>query len=97
MNIGRIITIFIIIQILAGIVYSIASYQAEKAASDPYEVTKFSEKYNIFALVLTWQVSAFLIFFFKGWPILAIIIPLLLTLFFIWVAYTIDKKMFSKK
>ena len=99
MNIGRIITIFIIIQIFAGVVYTISLYQREKAAFYPYEpVNYYATEFSYVRVVLLWQLNVSLGGLFRGDIIglIMIVASLGFILFFIWVAYIIDKKMFAK-
>lgn len=92
MNIGRIITIFLILQILGGLVFFVAYDQAMKAN---YPYMDSSLKYTA---ILIWQFAVWLILAVRTENfILAVIIPLAITLFLIWIAYKFDEKLSMKK
>ena len=78
-----------------GLIFTIRLYNNEVASYSGFN-PNFTEKYNLFTLILAWQIPFFLEAFFGGSFLFGIVIALGSILLFIWIAYIIDKKIFSK-
>lgn len=94
----RILVIFLIIQSLIGLVYTIRQYNMEKESYPyPYELSQFTGKYNIPVFIFAWQIPFLVESLFGRFFIQGIIVILGSLLFLIWITYIIDKKIFIKR